>query len=262
MDIRLPNKLEITSGERENEAVLTVEPLFHGYGTTVGNALRRVLLSSLTGAAVTAVKIKGAPHEFTAIPHAREDVLQIILNLKLLRLRISGDEPVRITVKAKGEREVTAEDIDAPSNVEIINSDLHLVELTDKAADFEMEIFANRGRGYAPTEEQDKKDRELGVIAIDALYSPVRNVGLKVEAVRVGEITDYDKMILTVETDGTVNPRDAIIDATKILLNHFQLFADLPPFEMAPPKRRKKVSKEDAEEGGEEKKKKAKKKKA
>lgn len=263
MEILLPNKIEITAGAGENEAVLTAEPLFHGYGTTVGNALRRVLLSSLSGAAVTAVKIKNVPHEFTAIPYIQEDILQITLNLKLLRFRISGDEDVRMMLKVKGEREVTAADIDAPSNVEIVNPDLHLAELTDKSAELEMEIFARRGKGYMPTEEQDRKDREIGMIAIDALFSPVRNVGLKVEAVRVGEITNYDRLVLTVTTDGTVNPRDTIVDATKILLDHFQLFMNLPEFEMTVPKRKKKAKEEAASEqkDGEEKKKKSSKKK-
>ena len=264
MELITPNKFEIKSGDRENEAILTVEPLFHGYGTTLGNALRRVLLSSLTGAAVTAVKIKNVPHEFTAVPGVREDMLEIILNLKLLRLRIAGEEPVRIMLKVKGEQEVTAGDIDAPSNVEVVNPDLHIADLTDKNSELEMEIFAARGRGYVPTEERDKKDRELGTIAIDALYSPVRNVGLKVEAVRVGEITDYDKLILTVETDGTVNPRDTIIDATKILLEQFQLFMNLPEFELSAVKGRKKKAKVEESEGvaKEEKPKKARKKKS
>lgn len=261
METFLPNKIELTPGSRENEVVLTVEPMLHGYGTTVGNALRRILLSSLEGAAVTAVKIKNVPHEFSAIPHIREDILQLTLNLKLLRLRITGDEPVRITLKAKGEREVTAGDIDAPSNVEIINTNLHIAELTDKDAELEMEIFANRGKGYVPTEARDHKDKEIGMITIDSLYSPIRTVGLKVEAVRVGEITDYDKLILTVETDGTVNPRETIISATKMLLDHFQLFMNLPEFEAASPKRRKKAVKEEETENPEEKPKKAKKKK-
>lgn len=261
METFLPNKIELTPGSRENEVVLTVEPMLHGYGVTVGNALRRVLLSSLEGAAVTAVKIKNVPHEFSAIPHVREDVLQLVLNLKLLRLRITGDEPVRMTLKVKGEREVTAEDIDAPSNVEIVNTDLHLAELTDKDADLEMEIFANRGKGYVPTESRENKDKELGMIAIDSLYSPVRTVGLKVEAVRVGEITDYDKLVLTVETDGTVNPRDTIVSATKMLLDHFQLFMNIPEFESAAPKKRKKAVKESEPEEKEEKAKKTKKKK-
>lgn len=260
METFLPNKLELTPGARENEAILTVEPMSHGYGTTIGNALRRVLLSSLEGAAVTAVKIKGVPHEFSAISNVKEDVLQIILNLKLLRLRISGDEPVRMTLKVKGEREVTAEDIDAPSNVEITNTDLHIADLTEKGAELEMEIFANKGKGYVPTEAQDHKDKEIGMIAIDALYSPVVNVGLRVEAVRVGEITDYDKLILTVETDGTVNPRDTIVSSTKMLLDHFQLFMNLPEFEMESPKRKKKAKTEKTEEEPE-KAKKAKKKK-
>ncbi len=243
METLLPNKIELTAGSRENEAVLTVEPLTQGYGVTVGNALRRVLLSSLEGSAVTAVKIKNVPHEFTSIPGVREDILEITLNLKLLRIRITGDEPVRMTLKAKGEKEVTAEDIDAPSSVEIMNPDLHIVDLTEKGSELEMEIFAKKGKGFIPTEEQDRKDREIGMIAIDALFSPIRNVGLKVEAVRVGEITNYDRLILTVESDGTVNPRDAIMDATKILLDHFQLFMNLPEFELAAPRRRKKAAK-------------------
>ncbi len=259
METFLPNKIELSSGSRENEVVLTAEPMLHGYGTTIGNALRRVLLSSLEGAAVTAVKIKGIPHEFAAIPHVREDVLQIILNLKLLRLRITGDEPVRMLLKVKGEKEITAEDIDAPSNIEIMNPDLHIAELTDKAADLEMEIFANRGKGYVPIEAQNKKDKEIGMIAIDALYSPVRSVGLRVEAVRVGEITDYDRLVLSVETDGTINPRDTIISATKMLLDHFELFMNIPEFEMKAPKVKKR--KMETVSGQEEKPKKGRKKK-
>lgn len=223
-DITLPTKVELVAGENPNEAVLILEPAAPGYGTTIGNALRRVLLSSLPGAAVTAVKIKGAQHEFTSVPNVKEDVLDIILNLKQLRLKVFSDEPVRLTLRAKHAGEVTARDIEPSSDVEILNPDLHIATLTDKNTELEMEIFAGRGRGYVPIEERETKSLEIGMIAIDALYSPVRNVGLKVENVRVGQLTNYDKLTLLIETDGTILPREAVLAATKILLDHFGLF--------------------------------------
>lgn len=226
-DITLPTKVELVPGETPNEATLILEPAAPGYGTTIGNALRRVLLSSLSGAAVTAMKIKGAQHEFTSIPNVKEDVLDIILNLKQLRLKVFSDEPVRLTLRAKGLGDVTAADIERSADVEILNPDLHLVTLTDKNAELEMEIFAGRGRGYVPIEERETKSLEIGMIAIDSLYSPVRNVGFRVENVRVGQLTNYDKLTLTIETDGTILPREAVLQATKILLDHFGLFMKL-----------------------------------
>lgn len=226
-DILLPSKIEIRPGEREHESVLVMEPFFHGYGHTVGNALRRVLLSSLTGAAVTAVKIKGASHEFQAIPDVKEDVLEIILNLKQLRMKVFSDEPVKLRLYAKGEKKVTAKDIEKNSDVEIMSGGLHIATLTSKDAELEMEITVAKGRGYVPTEERGKDRGELGVIAVDALYSPIRSVGYKVEDVRVGQITNYDKLTLTIETDGTVDAEEAIRQSAKILIDHFALLASM-----------------------------------
>ncbi len=220
-EILLPSKIELTADGRKG--TLTVEPCFQGYGTTLGNALRRVLLSSLPGAAVTAVKIKGAQHEFSALPGVKEDILEIILNLKSLRLKLFSDEPVRLHLSAKGDGDVTAGDIEKSSDVEVINKDLHIATLTDKKAELELEIFVGKGRGFVPIEERGKEKLELGMIAIDALYSPIRDVGYSVENVRVGEITNYDKLVMTIETDGTITPDEALDQALKILLDHFSL---------------------------------------
>ncbi len=218
-NILLPSKMYFTPGERAHEAVLTIEPLHHGYGTTVGNSLRRVLLSSLPGAAVTAMKIKGVQHEFSAVTGVKEDVLEIMLNLKMLRMKVHSEEPVTLKLTANAVGEVTAADITPNADVEIMNKDLVICTLTDSIA-FDMDITVSRGRGYLPTEEREHATTEIGVIAIDALYSPVRQVGIKVENTRVGEITNYDKLMLTILTDGTVTPQEAVEHATKILLNH------------------------------------------
>jgi DNA-directed RNA polymerase subunit alpha len=227
VSILLPSKFHFAAGERPNEGILTVEPCTQGYGTTIGNALRRVLLSSLPGAAVTSVKIKGVDHEFSTVPSVKEDVLEIILNLKGLRMKLHSEEPVRLTLSAKGEREVTAKDFTKNADVEIVNPDLVIATMTDKTATFEMEVTIGPGRGYRTTEERIKEKLELGNIAIDALYSPVLNVSYKVEATRVGEKTDYDKLILNIETDGTVDPLDACRTAVGILLDHFNLLKDI-----------------------------------
>lgn len=226
-DILYPSKIELTPGENPNEATLTAEPFFHGYGMTVGNSLRRVMLSSLPGAAFTAVRIKGAPHEFHSIPNVKEDVLEIVLNLKQVRMKCWSEEPVKVTLTVKGEKAVTAGDIKTTSDVEIVNPDLHIATLTDKSAELEMELTVERGRGYLPTEERGKEKMELGTIALDALFSPVVNVGFRTENVRVGDITNYDKMIMTIETDGTLTPKEAVEQSTRILLNHFNLFLGL-----------------------------------
>lgn len=222
-EILLPSKIELTPGEDASKAILTVEPCFHGYGTTLGNALRRVMLSSLPGAAVTAVKIKGTQHEFSAIPGVKEDTLEVILNLKQLRLRVFTDEPVRLYVRAKGDKEVTGADIEATSEVEVVNPDVHIATMTDKKAELEMEIFVGKGRGFVTVEERSKEKNELGMLAIDAIYSPVRDVGYRVENVRVGQITNYDKLIMNIETDGTITPDEAVDQSVKILLDHFSL---------------------------------------
>jgi DNA-directed RNA polymerase subunit alpha len=224
-DILLPSKIEIVPGERDNESTLVMEPFFHGYGHTVGNALRRVLLSSLPGAAVTAVKIKGASHEFSTLPDVKEDVLEIILNLKQLRLKVYSDEPVKLTLRAKGEKDVTAKDIEPNSDVEIASKSQHIATLTSKSAELEMEITVAKGRGYVPTEDRGKDRGELGVIAVDALYSPVRSVGYKVDPARVGSITNYDKLTVTIETDGTISAEEAVRQSARILIDHFALLS-------------------------------------
>lgn len=222
----LPSKIRFAKGDRPNQGVLTVEPCTQGYGTTLGNALRRVLLSSLPGAAVSAVKIKGADHEFSTIPNVKEDVLEIILNLKSLRLKCFSEQPVKLTLTAKGEKEVTGKDFAKNADVEIANPDLVIATLTDKSASIELEITVEQGRGYHTTEERTGEKLDLGMIAIDALYSPVLNVSYKVEATRLGEKTDYDKLVLHVETDGTVDPIDACRNAIAILLDHLNLLND------------------------------------
>jgi DNA-directed RNA polymerase subunit alpha len=259
--IRLPTKIELTPGPEKNQATLIVEPCFQGYGTTLGNALRRVLLSSLPGAAVTAVKITGAQHEFAAIPNIKEDVLELILNLKQLRLRVHSDEPVRLTLKKTGEGKVKAKDIQANSEVEIANPELHIATITDENGELEMEIIVARGRGFVTTEDRGK-EKEIGVIAIDSIFTPVKNVGYQVVDTRVGQITNFDKLILNVETDGTMTAKDAIEQATKLLLEHFELLRDLTGKEGVIPAEL--VSEETviAEEGTDEEPKKAKKKKS
>lgn len=222
-NILLPSSIRFEPGTRPHEGVLVVEPCFHGYGTTLGNALRRVLLSSLPGAAVTAVKVKGVTHEFQAIEHVKEDVLEMILNLKTLRIKLFGDEPVKLTLKATGEKTVTAKDIQPDAQVEVINQNLKIATLTDPKASLEIELTVSRGRGYRPTEERAKEVHDLGTIAIDALFSPVRNVGYRVENTRVGEITNYDKLIMAIETDGTITAEEAVRESAKILINHFSL---------------------------------------
>ena len=222
-NILLPSSIRFEPGTRPNEGIMVVEPCFHGYGTTLGNALRRVLLSSLSGAAVTAVKIKGASHEFQAVEGVKEDVLEIILNLKSLRLKLFSEGPIKLSLKASGAKTVTAKDIEANADVEVVNPSFKIATLTDPKASFEMEITVARGRGYKPTEERVKEIHDLGTIAIDSLFSPVRNVGYRVENTRVGEITNFDKLIMSIETDGTVTPEEAVKESAKVLISHFNL---------------------------------------
>lgn len=222
-NILLPSTINYEDGERPNEGVLIVEPCYHGYGTTVGNALRRVLLSSLPGAAVTSVRIDGVEHEFQAIDNCQEDALAIILNLKDLRLRMHSEESVTLKLEAEGKGKVTAKDIEDNSDIDVINDDLEIAKLTSDDAKLSMEMTVERGRGYDASEDREDEDTEIGHIAIDALFSPVRNVGYRVEDTRVGEITDYDKLIMTIETDGTVTPEEAVKEATKTLIDYFDI---------------------------------------
>jgi DNA-directed RNA polymerase subunit alpha len=205
-----------------------VEPFERGLGTTIGNSLRRILLSSLEGAAVTAIKIKGAQHEFTSLPGVMEDVTDIVLNIKNLVVKLETDEPRVMRLAATGPGQVTADLIEADTAVTILNKDLVICTLTDKV-DFEMELRVGKGRGYVPASEQYNRneDQEIGLIPIDAIYSPVLRVRYKVEETRVGQKTNYDKLILDVWTNGTVTPEMAIVEAAKILRKHLNPFVQL-----------------------------------
>jgi len=220
--IQLPNKVKILE-EKENKAIFEITPLYPGYGVTIGNALRRVLLSSLPGAAVVSVKIKGVAHEFSTIPHVKENVVSLILNLKKLRCKVFDDKPVKLSLFAKGEKKVLAKDIEKSSAVEIVNPELLIATLTDKKASLEMELTIERGRGYVPVEMRQTVKPEVGTIAIDAIYTPVLRVSYNVENIRVGKRIDYNRLLLTVETDGTITPQEALNQATDILLDQFQL---------------------------------------
>ncbi len=220
-NIALPKKIEFKTGSNPNEGVISVEPLFPGYGMTLGNSLRRVLLSSLPGAAVIGAKIKGASHEFMALPHIKEDVLEIILNLKQLRLKVYTEEEIRLEIKVKGKKAVTAADITKNSQVEIKNPGLVLAHITDEAGSLEMEIVVKEGRGYKMPEGAKKENREIGYIEIDSMFSPVTIVSTSVENTRVGKMTNWDKLILNVKTDGTITPELAFNEAVKVLVDQY-----------------------------------------
>ena len=207
--------------ENEREGVFEVEGLYAGYGLTIGNALRRVLLSSLPGAAITQFKIKGVNHEFSTVEGVTEDVVEIGLNMKKIRFRIHTDEPQVLTLKMKGEKDITAADIETNSNVELITPDIHIATLTGKGSDLEMEITVEKGLGYSPVESRKNDKLPIGVIALDALFSPVVKVNFTVENMRVGERADYNKLRLIVETDGSLTPSAALRKASNILQDHF-----------------------------------------
>jgi DNA-directed RNA polymerase subunit alpha len=216
----LPSKVEFKQGATPNSGEMVIMPCYHGYGTTLGNALRRVLLSSLPGSAVDYFKIKGAQHEFSTVEGVQEDVVEIMLNLKQLAVRVFTDEPAVLTISKKGPGVVTAADIAPNGNVEIGNPELVICNLT-KNKPFEMEITVGKGRGYKPVEEKNRKNYDLGTIVVDSVYTPVRDVGYKVEYTRVGDITNYEKLTLSVETNGTLSPEDALRQSTQILMDHF-----------------------------------------
>jgi len=218
--------------ESENYGVFSIEPLYPGYGMTVGNSLRRVMLSSLPGAAVTAVKVKGANHEFTTIDGVKEDALSVILNLKMLRVKIHQGDKHRLTLNIKGSKEVKASDIKANADVEIMNGDLYLFTVNDSKAEIEMEIEVETGRGYVTAEERKDK-RPIGEITVDSLFTPIEKVSYLVENTRVGQATNFDKITFHITTDGSVSPREAMTDAAKILVEQFSLIAgDREPTKM------------------------------
>jgi len=224
--IPLPQKPKIIK-KGENRAIFEIDGCYSGYGLTLGNAFRRVLLSSLPGAAIVAVKIKGVSHEFSTIPYMMEDIIHIILNLKQIRFKINAPEalPLKASLKISGEKEVKAKDIDLSSELEIINKDAHIATLTDKKAKLEMEIEIQSGLGYVPVEQRKKEKLEIGAIAIDAIFSPIRKINYEVENMRVGERTDFNRLRIDIETDGSITPEEAFSKAADILVGHFQVFA-------------------------------------
>ena len=220
--VRLSETVKIKKvSEKENEGVFEIEGLYTGYGLTLGNALRRVLLSSLPGAAITQIKIKGVDHEFSTIDGVMEDVVEITLNLKRVRFRFFADEPQTLILKVKGEKKVKAGDIKSNAQVEVANPDLHIATLTNKNAELEMEITVEKGLGYVPVEARKIEKLPIKTIALDAIFTPVSKVNFIVENMRVGERTDYNRLKLTVETDGTISPSKAVHKAANILKDHF-----------------------------------------
>jgi DNA-directed RNA polymerase subunit alpha len=211
---------------QENRGSFTIEPLDRGFGYTFGNSLRRVLLSSLAGAAVTSVRIEGVAHEFSTIPGVKEDVTDIVLNLKEIVCRMHSEaSEIEVPLVANGPGEVTAGDIDLPSGVELLNGDTHIATL-EKKTKVEMYLTIGRGRGYSPAEDNKSADQPIGVIPIDSIFSPVKRVAYQVEAARVGQRTDYDKLTLDIETDGSVAPQAALREAAEILIKSLAIFTD------------------------------------
>lgn len=226
MEFVLPSKTNIIK-EDKNIGVFEIEGLYPGYGLTIGIALRRVLLSSLPGAVITTVKIKGVQHEYSTMPHIKEDVIQILLNLKKIRIKTFSNEPETLTLSVKGEKQVFASDIERNSAAEIINPDIFIASLTDKKAELEIEMIVESGLGYVPSELRRKEKLPVGTISLDAVFSPIKNVNYEVEDMRVGERTDYNRLRLHIETDGSLSPRQAFKKACEILNSHFQLIGDI-----------------------------------
>ncbi len=209
--------------KNKNQAIFEIDGLYPGYGVTIGNSLRRVLLSSLEGVAVTEVKIKGVPHEFSVMPGVLEDAIMIILNLKNLRFKIYEGNMQKVELKVKGEKKVKGSDFKIFPQIELANPELHLATITDKKTELDIEITIEKGIGYEPRDQRKIKKAEIGAIALDAIFTPIKNVNFQVENMRVGERTDFDKLSIEIETDGTITPEEAFYSACEILIKHFNL---------------------------------------
>lgn len=230
--IPLPQTITVNPHEQEaHRAEIVISPCYPGYGTTLGNALRRVLLSSLPGAAATAVRIKGVDHEFSTVKGVQEDVIEMILNVKNVRFQIHSDEPVELQLKKKGAGPITAADFDKNALVNVTNPDQVIATITDKTIEFQMRVIVQAGRGYVPVEDREDEKLELGYIAVDAVYTPVRSVNFRTEDVRVGKMTNYDKLILDVTTDGTTTPEAAFRASAQILVQQFERLTQADPVE-------------------------------
>lgn len=223
--IPLPSKPKVSKQEG-NTAFFEIEGLYPGYGVTIGNGMRRVLLSSLEGAAITQVKIKGAPHEFSALSGVMEDVIMIILNLKKINFKNYSDEPQTISLKVKGEKEVKAKDFKLTAQLKLANPEAHIATLTKSSSELEIDAVVEKGIGYQPLEKREGGKSEVGVFPMDAIFTPVRKVNSTVENMRVGKRTDFDKVILEIETNGVITPEEAFKKSSDILVSHFSLLAD------------------------------------
>jgi DNA-directed RNA polymerase subunit alpha len=244
--IQLPETVKVISKDGA-KAVFEIGPLMPGFGATIANPLRRVLLSSLEGAAITSIKIKGVDHEFGAITGVQEDVIELILNIKKIRVRSFSAEPIVLKLNAKGETAVTARDIQVTSDIEITTPGQHICTLTDKKVSLEMELTVEKGRGYVAVEQRQKEKLPIGVIAIDAIYSPVRTVNFTVDDIRVGQRIDFNRIMLEITTDGTIQPEQALRDAAGILREHFELVSTVvvPEPEEKPKKKASKSKKKE-----------------
>lgn len=220
-EVVVPSKPKVIR-EEGNSGVYEIDGLYPGYGHTLGNSLRRIILSSLPGAAITKVKIAGVEHEFSVIEGVKEDVITILLNLKRLRIRMASDEPVTLTLKIKGSKDVTAKDIEIPGQVEILNTDLHIATLTEKSAELDIELVAEKGLGYVPKEVIQKERVEIGAITLDAAFTPIRKANYEVENMRVGDRTDFNRLRLSIETDGTISPREAMEKSIALMIGQLK----------------------------------------
>ena len=226
IEFEKPNIECLEIDETNNYAKFVCEPLERGYGVTIGNSLRRILLSSLTGCALTSVKIEGVLHEFSSIPNVVEDVPEVIVNLKNVRLKFDGNEEKTLRINFKGEGEVTAADIESDGTVEVLNPDLHIATVSE-GGNLVMELTADRGRGYNSSEKNKKPNQDISVLPIDSIYTPVKKVNYHVENTRVGQMVDYDKLTIEVWTDGSLKAHEALSLAAKVMTGHLELFIDL-----------------------------------
>ena len=241
--LQIPEQIKVLS-KVGSRATFEISPLMPGYGATIANPLRRILLSSLEGAAITSVKIKGVDHEFSSIPGVLEDLIEIILNIKKIRFRLHGDGPIKLTLDVKGEKAVTAADIKLTSDIELINEDQHLATITDKKVGLSMEFEVEKGIGYVPVEQRQKDKLAIGVIAVDAIFSPIKMVNFKIENIRVGQRIDFNKVVMEIETDGSIEPEEALKKASEILMDHFKLISEIKTEEKgAKPKKTKTTKK-------------------
>lgn len=220
-DVLLPSKPKIVR-EDAVSGIYEIDGLYPGYGHTLGNSLRRIILSSLPGAAITKVKIKGVEHEFSTVEGVKEDVITILLALKKIRIRLTGDEPVTFTLSGKGSKTLTAGDIEAPGQAEVLNKELHIATLTDKSSDLEIELTAEKGLGYVAKEVLQKERVDIGAITLDAAFTPIRKANYEVENMRVGDRTDFNRLRLSIETDGTITPHEALEKSIGLMINQLK----------------------------------------